>query len=151
MLSLKRMNKRGQEGPNWLLITLVIGGVVALIAILFFTGVFDKMGQAKDALPGQLSFKQSSCETVLKQELIAGACYEFMHVGNNHYVNCFDERITSGIEDKMGGIEFIEELSKKCDTSAIVTSINSVCAGLNTREKKEAKFNNGGGCTQEES
>ena len=74
MKTMDNWNKRGQEGPNWLLITLVIGGVVALIAILFFTGVFDKMGQAKDALPGQLSFKQSSCETVLKQELIAGAC-----------------------------------------------------------------------------
>ena len=65
-----------------------------------------------------------------------------MHVGNNHYVNCFDERITSGIKDKIGE-SVLNELQGKCDTSVIKTSINSVCAGLNTREKKEAKFNNG--------
>ena len=84
------MNRRGQEW--WWMLTLLLGLVLVVLAILFFTGFFDKLNTAVGVLPGDLEIVTQACKLAVSANLATSYCKDFKEVemvaGGKQWVNC---------------------------------------------------------------
>lgn len=93
-----KRGRRGQEGMTLgTLAGIVLVAVVVIVVILFFTGTFDRIGQGRDALPGQLEVVAQSCILAAQSNLVTDYCYTFKKVSDEQYVNCQDARIEQSL------------------------------------------------------
>lgn len=105
-------NKRGQEGPSWLLIILVILVIVAAIYIAFVSNIFrpvTQVGEEAKAIASALT--PASCKVIAEQFGDAGlASYcEYRKYtstfGVEGWVNCAYDKLWSGTAGYAGPIE----------------------------------------------
>jgi hypothetical protein len=116
------------------LLAIILGAVVLVVLILFFTGFFDKIGGGVDQLPGNLEAIAQSCRISVQASLIADYCYNFKDVGDGVYINCEDPRIRNALLQQEVDVESIT-----CDDNLERDAAEDTCKGLDSSDFNDAR------------
>lgn len=98
---MRALNKRGAEERSFL-IWLIVAIVVALIAVLGFSGGFQKFINLLKGTPSDLAVIAEACSNAATYDLKAEYCSNFREVdigGNKRYISCQYSGLQSLIKD----------------------------------------------------
>jgi len=131
------LNKKGQKEMSiGTLLAIILGVVVLVVLILFFTGAFDRLGVLPDAVPGDLEAVAQSCRLAVQGDLITDYCYNFREVADNRYVNCEDGRIGSSLRQQNVEFENIE-----CVPNLKENAMRDICNSARDSDVDKIIFN----------
>ena len=97
----KVVSRRGAIGLPFLL-TMVLGVVVLILAILFFSGFFDDVENVTSGLPQELEFVAQGCIASANAGLRTSYCKEYKDVellGRDQWINCQYDDLEDAIKE----------------------------------------------------
>lgn len=120
------MDKRGQEGVTLTtLLLIILGVVVVVVVILFFTGTFDRLGEARDVIPGNLAAAAQACKISAQAGSVTDFCYNFRKLSDEQYSNCQDPRIEEELKASNTDYDTIQ-----CDDGLKETEKAKICESV---------------------